>query len=107
MSAGLPLGAPAPLFNHVPVVTRTRREFAGVLLVDGQIVTVSASRRRSECAGVNLQVATASGDVVHGLLLPAQARMLARALIEAAAAVEQAQRQPQFTRAASAQGGAA
>ena len=32
------------------------------------------------------------------LLEPATARMLARALIEAAAAVDQAQRQPQFTR---------
>lgn len=98
--AGLPLGAPAPLFNHVPVVTRTRREFAGLLLVDGQIVTVSASRRRAECNGVNLQVATAGGDLVQGMLLPVQARMLARALIEAAAAVEQAQRQPHFTRGA-------
>lgn len=106
MSAGIPLGASAPLFNQVPLVTRTRREFAGLLLVDGQIVTVSASRRRSECTGVNLQVATAGGDVVQGLLLPVQARMLARALVEAAAAVEQAQRQPQFTRAAGAQGGA-
>ena len=105
--AGLPLGAPAPLFNHVPVITRTRREFAGLLLVDGQIVTVSASRRRAECNGVSLQVATASGDLVHGLLLSVQARQLARALIEAAAAVEIAQRNSQFTRAAGAQGGAA
>lgn len=103
--AGLPLGAPAPLFNHVPVVTRTRREFAGILLVDGQIVTVSASRRRAECNGIRLQVATATGDVVRGLLLPVQARMLARALIEAAAAVDQAQRSPMFTR--NTEGGAA
>lgn len=98
--AGLPLGAPAPVFSHFPVVTRTRREFAGVLLVDGQIVTVSASRRRTECNGVSLQLATAGGDVVRGLLLPVQARLLASALIEAAAAVDQAQRQPQFTRGA-------
>ena len=66
--------------------------------MDGQIVTVSASRRRSDCTGVNLQVAIASGDVAQELLLPVQAPMLARALIEAAAAVEMAQRSPMVAR---------
>jgi hypothetical protein len=97
--AGLPSGAPSPTFHHVPVITRTRREFGAAQLEGGEVVTVQASRRVRECIGVNLQVADqAGGDMLRGLLQPAQARMLARALIEAAAAVDQAQRQPQFTR---------
>jgi hypothetical protein len=105
MAAVTTLGAPpAPASSIVPIVTRTRREFGGLLLADGRTLTVTASRRVRECVGVNLQANTADGGpVLHDVLQPAEARLLARALIEAAAAVEQAQRRPVFTR----QGGAA
>jgi hypothetical protein len=107
--AGLPSGAPSPTFNHVPVVTRTRREFGSIPLACGEQLTVQASRRARECNGVQLLhgIDGEPDRMAHLLLQPATARMLARALIEAAAAVDQAQRQPMFTRAAGAQGGAA
>jgi hypothetical protein len=90
---------PAPLHNLAPIVTRTRREFGGVLLETGHTVTIAASRRARECVGVNLVASCADGtDALRGLLTPPEARILARALIEAAAAVDQAQRQPVFTR---------
>lgn len=97
--AGTSLGASALHLHHVPVVTRTRREYGAVVLGDGHVFTVVASRRVHECIGVNLQVADAAGsDLLRGMLAPVQARILARALIEAAAAVDVAQRSPQFTR---------
>jgi hypothetical protein len=97
--AGTSLGATAPHCHHVPIVTRTRREFGAVVLSDGHLFTVMASRRVHECIGVNLQVADQAGtDLLRGVLAPVQARILARALIEAAAAVDAAQRRPQFTR---------
>ena len=97
--AGLPSGAPSPILHHVPHVTRTRREFGAAQLSGGEVVTVMASRRVHECLGVNLVVAAlAGGDLLRGVLHPAQARLLARALIEAAAAVDAAQRSPLFTR---------
>lgn len=103
MSAGLPLGAPAPTSSLVPIVTRTRREFGGLLLADGRTLTVAASRRVRECVGVNILASAEDGTpVMQDVLQPAAARLLARALIEAAAAVDQAQRQPQFTRHAGA-----
>lgn len=97
--AGLPLGASSPASSLVPMVTRTHREFGGVLLADGRTVTVGASRRARDCVGVQLVGAAVDGsEVLRGLLQPAEARQLARALIEAAAAVDQAQRRPLFTR---------
>ena len=99
--AGLPSGATSPTSSLIPIVTRTHREFGGLLLPDGRTVTVGASRRVRECTGVNLVASAGDGTaVLHGLLQPAEARLLARALIEAAAAVEMAQRNPVFTRAA-------
>jgi hypothetical protein len=99
--AGLLLGAPAPLYNHAPIVTRTRRTFATIPVACGELLTVQASRRARECAqGVSL-LHGLEGEpdrMAHLLLQPATARMLARALIEAAAAVEMAQRHVQFTR---------
>lgn len=100
--AGLLLGAPAPLYNHAPIVTRTRRTFATIPVACGELLTVQASRRARECAqGVQL-LHGLEGEpdrIAHLLLQPATARMLARALIEAADAVDQAQRNPVFTRA--------
>ena len=83
-----------------PVVTRTRR-FVSIPVSGGEVLTVQASRRVSECAqGVQLLhgIEGALDRAAYLLLQPATARMLARALIEAAAAVDQAQRHPQFTR---------
>lgn len=97
--AGLPSGASSPASSLVPIVTRTRREFGGLLLADGRTLTVAASRRVRECVGVNLVASAGDGSpVLQDVLQPAEARMLARALIEAAAAVDQAQRSPVFTR---------
>ena len=100
--AGLPLGAPAPLYNHAPIVTRTRRTFATIPVACGELLTVQASRRARECTGVQLLhgIDGEPDRMAHLLLQPATARMLARALIEAAAAVDQAQRSPVFTRGA-------
>lgn len=104
--AGLSLGAaapaPSPAQERAPIVTRTRRTFASIPVACGEQLTVQASRRARECTGVQLLYGLV-GDpdrMAHLLLQPATARMLARALIEAAAAVDQAQRQPQFTRGA-------
>ena len=99
--AGIPSGAPAPLYNHAPITTRTRRTFGSIPVACGEQLTVQASRRARECTGVQL-LHGLEGEpdrIAHLLLQPATARMLARALIEAAAAVEMAQRNPQFTRA--------
>ena len=99
--AGTTLGAPAPLYNHAPIVTRTRRTFATIPVACGELLTVQASRRARECTGVQLLhgIDGEPDRAAHLLLSPATARMLARALIEAAAAVDQAQRNPVFTRA--------
>jgi hypothetical protein len=95
-----PSGAPSPTSSLVPIVTRTWREYGGLLLGSGQTLVIAASRRASECAGVQLLGASTDGTpLLHGLLQPTEARMLARALVEAAAAVDQAQRHPKFTRA--------
>ena len=101
--AGLHTGAPAPIYVHTPapIVTRTRRTFASIPISCGELVTVQASRRARECAqGVQLlHGVDGEPDRMAMLLLqPATARMLARALIEAAAAVKMAQRNPVFTR---------
>ena len=100
--AGPSLGAPAPFYTHTPapIVTRTRRTFAAVPVACGELLTVQASRRARECTGVQLLhgIDAEPDRMAHLVLQPATARMLARALIEAAAAVDQAQRQPQFTR---------
>lgn len=97
--AGLPSGASSPASYLIPHTTRTRRELGGLLLPDGRTLTVAVSRRVRECVGVNLQANTADGTpVLQDVLQPAEARVLARALIEAAAAVDQAQRSPVFTR---------
>lgn len=100
MAGLLPSGVPSPDLHHVPVVTRTRREFGSIPLACGELLTVQASRRARECTGVQLlHGIDGEPDRMAMLLLqPATARMLARALIEAAAAVDAAQRQPQFTR---------
>jgi hypothetical protein len=101
--------APTPAVV-VPIVTRTRRTFAAIPVACGEQLTVQTSRRARECAqGVQLLhgIDGEPDRMAHLLLQPATARMLARALIEAAAAVDQAQRSPVFTRAAGAQGGAA
>lgn len=100
--AGHPLGASAPFS---PIVTRTRRTFGTVPMQGGELVTVLASRRASDCAAVQLLVGVtdAPAQFVHALIEPQTARTLARALIEAASAVEMAQRRPVFIR----QGGAA
>jgi hypothetical protein len=103
--ADLPLGASSPASSLVPIVTRTHREFGGLLLAEGRTLTVGASRRISECVGVQLVGKAVDGaELLRTLLQPGEARQLARALIEAAAAVDQAQRRPLFTRP---QGGAA
>jgi hypothetical protein len=100
--AGIPMGAPAPLFNHAPITTRTRRTFVAIPVACGEQLTVQASRRARECTGVQLLhgIDGEPDRMAHLLLQPATARMLARALIEAAAAVDQAQRNPMFTRGA-------
>jgi hypothetical protein len=51
--AGLSLGATSPTSSLIPIVTRTYREFGGLLLADGRTVTVGASRRVRECTGVS------------------------------------------------------
>jgi hypothetical protein len=84
-----------------PVVTRTRRTFAAIPIANGEVLSIQASRRARECTGVQLLhgIDGEPDRIAHLLLQPATARMLARALIEAAAAVDQAQRNPLLTRA--------
>jgi hypothetical protein len=90
----------APVDTEQPVCVVSRTRVFGALVAGGGIFTVAASRRARECTGVHVVAGAADGaDVLRGLLQPHEARILARALIEAAAAVDQAQRNPQFTRA--------
>lgn len=98
--AGLPLGAPAPLYDHAPVVTRTKRALASVPIACGELLTVQVSRRARECTGVQLLhgIDGEPDRMAHLLLQPTTARQLARALTEAASAVEMAQRHVHFTR---------
>ena len=93
----------APFERVTSVVTRSRRRtFAAIPVACGEQLTVQASRRARECAAVQLLhgIDGEPDRMAHLLLQPATARMLARALIDAAAAVDQAQRSPVFTRGA-------
>ena len=104
--AGTSLGAPSPTSS------RTRR-LHGVFPIGDIRLVIASSRRGGDALGIEV----AAGDLrgidnsmrllAGGRGTAAQARLVARALLEAADAVDAAQRQPQFTRAAGAQGGAA
>jgi hypothetical protein len=88
--------------SHATIVTRTCRTHAAIPIANGEALTVQTSRRAAECAaGIQLLYGIHDGapdHAAHLLLQPATARQLARALLEAAAAVDHAQRNPQFTR---------
>lgn len=100
--AGLPLSialTPAHVLpslgaSNVTPTTRTRR-CMGAFDLGAVLAGVFASRRRDEERSVSLALGQAEGAVT-ARMTPAQARMLARSLVEAAAAVEQ--RVPMFTR---------
>jgi hypothetical protein len=101
--AGLPLGitfarplVPATVGGAAVFTSRTRR-CVGVLDLGTVLAAVFASRRQDDERGVSLALGL-DGQAVTARMTPAQARTLARSLIEAAAAVDQAQRQLQFTR---------
>ena len=76
--------------------TRTRR-CMGAFDLGAVLAGVFASRRRDEERSVSIALGQAEGAVT-ARMTPAQAREMARALIEAAAAVDATQRQVQFTR---------
>ena len=97
--AGPNLGAPSPSHNRAPVATRTRRTFAAIPVACGEQLTVLVPRRARECTGVQLLhgIDGEPDRLAHLLLRPATARMLARALVEAAPAVDHAQRNSQLT----------
>ena len=102
--AGLTSGTSLALASFVPAITgdithsvsRTRR-CLGAFQLGAVLAGVFASRRRDDVSGVSLALGEEAGAVT-ARMTPAQARMLARSLIEAAAAVEQSLRQVQFTR---------
>lgn len=96
--AGLPLSitlTPARLLpslgasNVIPATTRTRR-CLGAFELGAVLAGVFASRRRSDERGVSLALGL-DGQAVTARMTPAQARVMARTLIEAAAAVDAAQ----------------
>ena len=96
--AGLPLSialAPTPVLpslgasNIATGTTRTRR-CLGAFDLGAVLAGVFASRRRGDERGVSLALGQEQGAVT-ARMTPAQARLMARALIEAAAAVDAAQ----------------
>lgn len=104
--AGLPLSlalTPAPIppslgaSDIAPTTTRTRR-CLGAFQLGAVMAGVFASRRRADDRGVSVALGQEHGAITAHMT-PAQARQLARALVEAAAAADAAQRQVQFTRA--------
>ena len=82
--------------NVAPTTTRTRR-CMGAFDLGAVLAGVFASRRRDEERSVSIALGQEQGAVT-ARMTPMQARQMARALIEAAAAVDQAQRHVQFTR---------
>ncbi len=89
--AGTPLGAsPAPLsLPTFPAVLSTRtRRLHGAFLLDTQVARVWSSRRAGDARGVVVEL---GDDVLLGLtgrFTPTQARMIARALTDAATALD-------------------
>ena len=95
--AGTSLGAPAPLSiapvcaptrapHRVPTASRTRRNH-GVFLLGNELATVYSSRREQDCLGVTITVGNGP-LVLTGSFTSTQARVMAEALVAAAAAVE-------------------
>lgn len=98
--AGLNLGAPAPAVSPSPKSTRTKRLHGNFLLGDARFV-VASSRQRDD--GPNAIVIGAGGKAADRLLItgrctPQQARVIARALLQAAEAIDNAQRAPHIDR---------
>jgi hypothetical protein len=97
--AGLNLGAPAPAASLTLTPSRTRR-LHGAFPLGAFRFVVASSRQRAESLGVligagPLDVADCQ---VAGRCTPAQARLMARALLEAAEAVDNARRLPPLER---------
>ena len=99
--AAITVGAPAPTSpaslpasaraaNRKPATTRTRRLHA-VLPLGDDLASVHSTRREVEARGVIVTLSNGAQWLGVGML-PAQARALARALVDAAEAVELSQR---------------
>jgi hypothetical protein len=72
-----------------PATTRTRRNH-GAFNLGGQLACVYSTRRGSQCYGVSFELG-AGTLTLKSAITSAQARQMARALIAAADAVDQAQ----------------
>ena len=94
MSAGTALGAPAPASS------RTRRLHGDFPLGDARIIVASSRQQTGDGLGVLIGAGTwrSSEALVTARCTPHQARVMARALLEAADVFEAGQRHPQFMR---------
>jgi hypothetical protein len=79
-----PVSAPTRALHRVPAVSRTRRNH-GVFLLGDELTTVYSSRRERDCLGVTITVGNGP-LVLSGSFTSAQARVMAEALVAAAAA---------------------
>lgn len=89
--AGTPLGAPpAPLsLPTLPSALSTRsRRLHGAFLLDMQVARVWSSRRVGDARGVVVELGADTLLGLTGRFTVTQARMIARALTDAAAALE-------------------
>jgi len=92
----LPTSGPGGAPYRIPTTTRTRRLHAVFALGD-DLASVHSTRREVEARGVIVTLCNgAQWQAVR--MLPAQARSMARTLIDAAEAVELSQRQAQRAR---------
>ncbi|MFT3820475.1 MAG: hypothetical protein QM750_23160 [Rubrivivax sp.] len=66
--------------------TRTRRRH-GTFVLAGRMAIVTSSRRQGEALAIGLEIGP-DGELLRGLITPAQARSIARALSAAADAVD-------------------
>lgn len=109
--AGPTLGASASASSPLPpqATTRTKRLHGAFPFGEARFIVASSRQRPGDGLGVLLGAGTWHTEqcLVTARCTPHQARVMARALLEAADAFEAGQRQPHFTRATGEQGGAA
>ena len=104
--AGLSLSPaliPAPVLpslgaSDIALTTTRTRRCMGAFDLGAVMAGVFASRRRADDRGVSVALGQEQAAITAHMT-PAQARQLARALIEAASAADAAQRHVQLTRA--------
>jgi hypothetical protein len=85
--AGISSGASTPSIPTPRITSSRTRLNHGVFRLGDELATVYSSRRSTDCLGVTLSLGTGA-LVLTGSMTAAQARVMARALLAAAAAAE-------------------